>query len=99
MMEGFAKQTSPLLLDIEHPIPSIELDKVSLSSFKSVDNEQFETKPKSTFQKIKHKIKKSFKKKHETSDNLNINDDDEQISTSSDASSHTNPGDTFQKKD
>jgi hypothetical protein len=48
---------------------------------------------------MKHKIKKSFKKKHETSDNLNINDDDEQMSTNSDASSHTNPGDTLQKKD
>jgi len=89
MLEDFVKKTPPLLLDPEHPIPSIEFEKASLSS---IDNEKDETKSKSTLHKIKNKIKISFKKKHKKSD-----DDDEQISTNSDASSNTNPVDAFQK--
>jgi len=85
MMEDLAKQASFLSLDPEHPIVPIEFDKMSGSSFKSTENEPIEMKSKSTFQKVKHKIRKSFKKKDKTS--ANQDDDDEQMATNSDAAS------------
>jgi hypothetical protein len=92
MMENVAKETTRLLLDPEHPN---DCDKLSLSSTKSAEsehastksteNERTSTKPKSTFHKIKQKVKKSFKKKHKRTFNPYMNGDDEQTATNSDA--------------
>jgi hypothetical protein len=79
LMEDLAKQTSFLSLDPEHPIVANELDKTSLSSLKSAENEPVEIKSKSKFQKMKHKVRKSFHRK--------TNPDDEQMATNSDAAS------------
>jgi hypothetical protein len=98
MMDNLAKQTSFLSLDPEHPIVPIELDEISLSSFRSAENEPVETKSTSTLHKMKEKVKKSFKRKKKISSNTNINDgDDEQMATHSDATSHTSVGDESQK--
>lgn len=100
MLGDVVKQTSFLSLDPEHPIKPIDLDKTSLSSFKSVDNEQFETKSKSRYQQIKNKVKKTFKRKNKISDNTNVNDDDEhdeQTAINSDAASRTSTGDDLKK--
>ncbi len=93
MMEDLAKQTPRFLLDPEHPI---DPDKISLSSTKSMENEDKKIKSESTFHKMKHKIKKSFKRKTKVAANQDMDSDFEQIATNSDAASHTN-SDTIQK--
>ncbi len=98
MMEDLARQTSFLLLDPEHANVPINLDKVSLSSMKSNESELTEKKSPSTLHKMKHKIKKTFKRKNKKSANLTVDDgDNEQITTNSDASSRTSACDEFQK--
>lgn len=97
MMSDVAKQTSFLSLDPDRPIVPIDLEKASLSSFKSIDNEQFEQKTsQSTFQKIKNKVKKTFTRKHKVSENSQLNDgdddddNDEQMTLNIDAPSRDN---------
>jgi hypothetical protein len=100
MMEGFAIQSSLLLVPEDHLAPN-DSDQASVSSFKSIDNEQFETKSKSTFHKMKDKFKKTLNRKKKGSDNRYLHaNDGEQIATSSDAASQASQnsaGDEIQK--
>ena len=85
LIGDFAKQSSFLSLDPEHPlVTTAESDAISLSPNKPDENEPVEVKSKSTFQKMKHKIQKSFHRKP----SAELNDgDDEQVATNSDAHS------------
>ena len=94
MAEDLSKQVPFISLDPEHPIVPMEMDKASLSSFKSLENEPIETKPKSKYQKMKHTVKKYFKRKHKVVAQSNVSDDDnEHLAINSDAASFASAND------
>lgn len=93
MIEDVPKQTAFLSLDARHPITPIELDKTSVSSFKSIENERSNPRSPSTFRRMKERIKNSFIKKYKGSTKQNV----ELLATYSDAASHTSGGDEIRK--
>ncbi|CAF2954437.1 unnamed protein product [Rotaria sp. Silwood2] len=96
MMEDLARQIAFVSLDPELPIAPAEFDKTSLSSMKPADNEQIDNKSTSTFKRMKRINRKSIKGKPKTSTNSN-SDNNEQVTTNSDAASRTSVGDELSK--
>ncbi|CAF0762456.1 unnamed protein product [Adineta ricciae] len=88
MMEDVVKQTPFLSLDPTHPIVPTDLNKNLALSRNSSENDADHTKPTSTFEKMKQKIKKSFKRKHKVSAQ-HATDDEEQMAANSEAASYT----------
>lgn len=75
MMGDLAKQSVFLSLDPEHPLVPTELERSSITSIKFDEDEPSgETKPKSTFEKVKRKMSKPFKRTDKRSSKLGVPD-------------------------
>ena len=75
MMGDLAKQSTFLSLDHQHPLVPTELERASVTSIRfDKDEPSGEAKPKSTFEKVKHKISKPFKRTDKRSSKLDVPD-------------------------